>query len=49
MAALSRRHAREYEGLWMKEPQEFLFDPLARARRDLQKFPAPPPVRAAAG
>jgi hypothetical protein len=49
MDALSRRHAREYEGLWMKEPQEFLFDPLARARRYLQKFPAPPPVRAAAG
>ena len=31
----------QYEGLWMKEPQEFLFDPVARARRYLQKFPAP--------
>jgi hypothetical protein len=40
-ALVSRRRAREYEGLWMKEPQEFLFDPLARARRYLKKFPAP--------
>ena len=49
MAALvSRRCAREYEGLWMKEPKDFLFDPLARARRYLQKFPSPPAVRATA-
>ena len=48
-ALVSRRRSREYEGLWMKEPQEFLFDPLARARRYLQKFSAPPPVSAAAG
>lgn len=40
-ALISRDQAREYEGLWMKEPREFLFDPLARARRYLQKFPAP--------
>jgi hypothetical protein len=39
-ALVSRRRAREYEGLWMKEPPEFLFDPLARAGRYLQKFPA---------
>ena len=44
-ALVSRRRAGEYEGLWMKEPQEFLFDPLARARRYLQKFPAPPTSR----
>jgi hypothetical protein len=48
-ALISRRHARQYDGLWMKEPQEFLFDPLARARRYLGKFPAPPPVSPAAG
>ena len=48
-ALVSRRRAREYDGLWMKEPQEFLFDPLARARHYLQKFPAPPPVSAAPG
>jgi hypothetical protein len=47
-ALVSRRRASEYEGLWMKEPQEFLFDPLARARRYLQRCPAPP-VSAAAG
>jgi hypothetical protein len=32
----------------MKEPQEFLFDPLARARRYLHRFPAPPVVSATA-
>jgi hypothetical protein len=47
-ALVSRRQAREYEGLWMKEPQEFLFDPLTRARRYLQRFPAPPEVSARA-
>lgn len=48
-ALVSRCRAREYEGLWMKEPQEFLFDPLARARRYLQKFPVPPAVSSAFG
>jgi len=32
-ALVSRFHAREYDGLWMKEPQEYLCDPLPRARR----------------
>jgi hypothetical protein len=41
-ALVSRRLARTYEGLWMKEPQEFLGDPLTRARRYLQRSPAPP-------
>jgi len=45
-ALVSRRHARDYEGLRMKEPQEFLFDPLTRARRYLQRFPALPVVSA---
>lgn len=48
-ALVSRRRSREYEGLVMKEPQEFLFDPLARARRYVQTFSAPPRVSAAAG
>jgi hypothetical protein len=48
-ALVSRRRAREYEGLWMKEPQEFLFDPSARAGRYLERFPAPLAVNAAAG
>ena len=43
-ALVSRRHARDYEGLWMKEPQEFLFDPLARARRYLRRFPESPAI-----
>lgn len=40
-ALVSRHHAREHAGLWMKEPQEYLADPLPRARGYLQKFPAP--------
>lgn len=40
-ALVSRDHARDYHGLWMKEPQEYLFDPLARACCYLQKFPDP--------
>jgi hypothetical protein len=40
-ALVSRRHAHEYQGLWMKEPEEYLADPIARARRYLQKFPEP--------
>jgi hypothetical protein len=47
-ALVSRRQAREYEGLWMKEPQEFLFDPLTRVRRYLERFPGPPVVSARA-
>ena len=47
-ALVSRRQALEYEGLWIKEPHEFLFDPLTRARRYLQRFPAPPVVSARA-
>jgi len=41
-ALVSRRHACDYDGLWMKEPQDYLFDPRARARRYLERFPAPP-------
>jgi hypothetical protein len=40
-ALISRDCARDYQGLWMKEPHEFLFDPLERARRFLQKFAVP--------
>jgi hypothetical protein len=41
-ALISRDYASKYRGLSMKEPHEFLFDPLARARRYLQRFPEPP-------
>jgi len=37
--ALSRRH----EGLWLREPGQFLHDALPRARAYLARFPAPPP------
>ena len=46
-ALVSRLHAGEYLGLWMKEPQEFLFDPLARASHYLRNFPSPSAVSAA--
>ena len=40
-ALVSRFHARDYDGLWMKEPHEYLADPIARARAYLRKFPVP--------
>jgi len=43
-ALVSRANAGEYLGLWLKEPRDFLFDPLPRARRYLQRFPAPSTV-----
>ncbi len=36
--ALSRRH----EGLWLREPGQFLHDALPRARAFLDRFPEPP-------
>jgi hypothetical protein len=41
-ALVSNAQAREYEGLRMKEPSQYLFNPLSRARKYLQKFAAPP-------
>lgn len=40
-ALVSRQHARDFQGLWMKEPRDYLLDPIPRARRYLQRFPAP--------
>jgi len=40
-ALVSNAEAREHVGLRMKEPLEYLFDPLSRARRYLRKFAAP--------
>lgn len=37
-ALVARACARDYVGLWMKEPHEFLHDPLARAERYLSRF-----------
>jgi hypothetical protein len=39
---VSTPKSREYDGLWLKEPGDFLFDPLPRARRYLQRFREPP-------
>jgi hypothetical protein len=38
---ISNAAAREYAGLHMKEPKDYLFDPLPRTRRYLQRFTAP--------
>jgi hypothetical protein len=40
-ALVSNAHARDYDGLRMKEPTHYLFDPLPRARKYLQRFPPP--------
>jgi hypothetical protein len=40
-ALVSNAEARRYDGLVMKEPKDYLFDPLPRARAYLRRFPAP--------
>jgi hypothetical protein len=40
-ALVSNAEAQMYAGLLMKEPSHYLFDPLPRARKYLQRFPAP--------
>jgi hypothetical protein len=39
---VSEPKSRTYEGLWLREPGQFLFDAMPRAQRYLQRFPAPP-------
>jgi hypothetical protein len=39
-ALVSNAQAKQYHGLRMKEPSDYLFDPLPRARRYLGKFTA---------
>jgi hypothetical protein len=39
---ISEAKSRKYEGLWLMEPQQFLFDAMPRAQAYLQRFPAPP-------
>jgi hypothetical protein len=39
---VSEPKSQTYDGLWLKEPGQFLFDALPRARRYLEGFPAPP-------
>ena len=40
---ISESMSRMYDGLWLKEPKQFLFDALPRAQAYLQRFPAPGP------
>jgi len=38
---VSEARSRQYKGLWLREPKQFLHDALPRARAVLEKFPAP--------
>ena len=38
---VSELKSRTYEGLWLREPRQFLFDAMPRAQRYLWRFPAP--------
>lgn len=40
-ALVSNVEGRAYAGLWMKEPTQYLLDPLPRAQEYLRKFSAP--------
>jgi hypothetical protein len=39
---ISEAKSRTYEGLWLREPMQFRFDALARARAFVRRFPRPP-------
>ena len=39
---VSESKSRMYDGLWLKGPKDFLFDPMPRAQAYLNRFPAPP-------
>jgi hypothetical protein len=41
-ALVSEAKSRTYDGLWLMEPRQFLFDALPRAEKYLARFPAPP-------
>jgi hypothetical protein len=41
-ALISEAKSRTYDGLWLREPQQFLHDALPRARAYLTRFPPPP-------
>ena len=41
---ISEAKSRSYDGLWLREPGQFLHDPLPRADRFLARFPAPGPA-----
>jgi hypothetical protein len=38
---VSESKSRMYEGLWLREPWQYLYDAMPRAQRYVQRFPAP--------
>jgi hypothetical protein len=40
---ISENKSRGYDGLWLREPKQFLHDALPRAERFLARHPEPPP------
>ena len=38
---ISEPLSKSYDGLWLREPRQFLHDPLPRAERFLERFPVP--------
>ena len=39
---ISEQKSRTYEGLWLREPRQFLHDAMPRANACLERFPSPP-------
>ena len=39
---ISEQKSREYDGLWLREPKQFLHDAMPRAEEFLRRFPRPP-------
>jgi hypothetical protein len=39
---ISEPRSRTYDGLWLRQPRDFLHDAMPRAQTYLQRFPAPP-------
>ncbi|MBS0538159.1 MAG: hypothetical protein JSR47_05355 [Proteobacteria bacterium] len=46
---VSEEASRRFDGLWLREPGQFLHDALPRARRFLSRFPGPPSAKTASG
>lgn len=39
---ISESESKTYDGLWLREPNQFLYDALPRAEKFLTRFPEPP-------
>lgn len=42
---VSESKSRRYDGLWLREPTQFLFDAMPRAEKYLKRFPSPSPEK----